>query len=98
MDNLQQCLTDVVPLLHPRLRSEPLDGLYHQRTHGSVQHCPLRCRQHSAAHSANIALVKLLSFGGQKIMEVHTLHHCEASGEEEKVSKNDSGVLPVARC
>ena len=97
MDDLPQCLTDVVPLLHPRLRSAQVDSLYHQSTPGNVQHCTLRFRQHSAAHRANIAVVELRSCGGQKIVEVHTVHHCEASGEEEKVSKNDSGVLPATR-
>src|SRR5438132_1729306 len=97
MDNLQQCLTDVVPLLHPHLHREQLDSLYHQRTHGSVQHCTLRFRQYSVAGIANITVAERCSFNGKKIVEVHTLPHCAASGEEEKVAKNDSGLLPATR-
>ena|SRR2546427_11416913 len=97
MDDLPQCLTNVVPLLHPRLRSAQLDSLYHQRTHGSVQHCPLRFRQYSAAGIANITVAELCSFSGKKIVEVHTLPHCAASGGSGKVSKNDAGVLPATR-
>src|SRR5437868_6453530 len=97
MDDLQQCLTDVLPLLHPRLCSKQLDGLYHQRTHGSVQHCTLRCRQHSAAGIANSTVVELCSCSGQTIVEVHTLEPLSASGGSGKVSKNDAGVLPATR-
>src|SRR5262245_19520174 len=39
----------------------------------------------------------LLFSGGQPSVEVHTLHHCEASGEWERVAKNASGVLPAPR-
>ena len=35
--------------------------------------------------------------GGQTIVEVLALSHGEASGGEEKVSKNDAGLLPATR-
>ena len=97
MDNLQQCLTDVVPLLHPRLRRAQVDSLSHQSTPGNVQHGTLRFRQRRAAHRANIAVVELRSCGEKKIVETHTVHHLYASGGSGKVAKNDAGVLPATR-